>query len=78
MKACLNLDPVTRITVEQALTHPYLIDLSMQENEHMSDETNLLYSSRKLTQRNSQAATDKNSEQQASSSNMSNQMAGVY
>lgn len=50
----------------------------MQENEHMSDETNLLYSSRKLTQRNSQAPTDKNSEQQASSSNQSNQLGGIY
>ena len=29
MKACLNLDPNARITVEQALTHPYLIHLSM-------------------------------------------------
>lgn len=30
MKACLNLDPNTRITVDEALTHPYIIHLSMQ------------------------------------------------
>lgn len=32
MKACLKMNPSDRITVEQALKHPYLINFSLQDN----------------------------------------------
>lgn len=37
MKSCLALDPAKRITVEQALTHPYLLPYSMKDNEHLNE-----------------------------------------
>jgi hypothetical protein len=32
MKACLRMNQAERITVEDALKHPYLINLSLQDN----------------------------------------------
>ena len=32
MKACLKVDQNERITVEEALKHPYLINLSLEDN----------------------------------------------
>ena len=52
MKLCLTMDPEKRVTVDEALKHPYLLPYSMKDNEHMNDETNLLESSRKLHARN--------------------------
>lgn len=46
------MDPEKRVTVDEALKHPYLLPYSMKDNEHMNDETNLLESSRKLHARN--------------------------
>ena len=42
MKACLRMNPVERMTIEQALKHPFLLELSQQEDESASDEQNLL------------------------------------
>jgi hypothetical protein len=32
MKACLKMNPSERMTVEQALKHPYLLSYSLQDN----------------------------------------------
>jgi cyclin-dependent kinase-like len=52
MKLCLTIDPSKRITVDEALKHPYLLPLSMKDNEHTNDETNLLEHGRRIFMRN--------------------------
>lgn len=42
MKACLKMNPLERITVEEALKHPYIIKYSIQDNEFTNDQQNLL------------------------------------
>ncbi len=42
MRACLKMDPRDRLTVEQALKHPYLLPHSLEDNEFQNDELNLL------------------------------------
>lgn len=37
MKACLKMNPLERITVEEALKHPYIIKYSIQDNEFTND-----------------------------------------
>lgn len=37
MKLCLAIDPSKRITVDEALKHPYLLPFSMKDNEHTND-----------------------------------------
>ena len=49
---CLTIDPTKRITVDEALKHPYLLPYSMKDNELLNDETNLLESTRKFHLRN--------------------------
>jgi len=47
MKACLKVDQTERITIEDALRHPYLISYSLEDNEFANDELNLLQVQRK-------------------------------
>ena len=42
MKACLKMDPAERMTVQEALKHPYLLSYSLDDNEFADDEQNLL------------------------------------
>lgn len=36
------MDPAERMTVQQALKHPYLLSYSLEDNEFADDELNLL------------------------------------
>ena len=47
MKACLKMNSDERITVEEALKHPYLLKYSLEDNEFQNDEQNLLSTQRK-------------------------------
>jgi hypothetical protein len=37
MKGCLKVDQGERMTVEEALKHPYLLSFSLQDNEFAND-----------------------------------------
>jgi serine/threonine protein kinase len=37
MRCCLKMDPNERITVEEALKHPYLLPFSLEDNEFSND-----------------------------------------
>ena len=43
MKACLKMNPAERMTVEQALKHPYLINFSLQDNSRLQTNFRLQY-----------------------------------
>jgi cyclin-dependent kinase-like len=38
MKACLAMEPERRITVEEAMMHPFLSEMSMEEGEQLMEE----------------------------------------
>jgi hypothetical protein len=50
------MDASERLTVEEALKHPYLLSFSLSDNEFANDEQNLLATQRKPLKNDSKAS----------------------